>query len=204
MKRYSRFDLLNNAIVGSTGQVINRIFESKEVKLTISVPEYDLKRASVFVGTINELIEDEVDELFTIEDLIVLLYKDLLRQIDIGMNLDTFARAIESKLNDFEKTNVKVHHYLKNLEENISLDEIRQQMKQKKQVQNQEVYFSFRILKKYVLKGEVLLHDLNELYPKIHLNVEELIALRFKDIMREIKAGDYKILANIIQTLTNS
>jgi hypothetical protein len=194
---------LNNAVVGNNGQVINRLFESKSIRLTISLPVYDLKRAAVFVGTVNELIEDETDKLFTIEQLISILYEDFLRQVEQGMDLDTLAEAIERKMNEFKKAEMKVYHYLSDVQDDLKLNDLKRQFKEKKQVHNEQTYFQFRILKKYVLKGEVILHDLNELYPRIQLSVEELIALRFKDVMKQIKAGDYRILTNIVRKLTD-
>lgn len=202
MKKYSRFDLLNNAIIGNTGQVINRLFESKYARLTIPIPVYDLKRAAVFVGTVNELIEEETDELFSIEKLIVLLYEDFLKQIDRGMDIDTLASAIEHKISEFRKVEMKVSHYLEQEPGDINLDDFKRHLKKQKKNDIPFTYFSFRILKKYVLKGEVLLHDLNDVYPSIRLDVEELIALRFRDVMSQIKAGNYQILANIVQRLT--
>ena len=54
-----------------------------------------------------------------------------------------------------------------------------------------------------MLRGEVLLHDLQELYPALQLNVEEFLTLRFKDIMSQIKSGNYQILKNIVEILTS-
>jgi hypothetical protein len=201
VRKFSRLDLLNNAVVGNAGEIINRLFESKYVRLDITVPLYDLKRATVFVGTVNDLIEDETDDLFTVEKFIVLLYEDFLKQIEKGMDLDTLAEAIDRKLKEQQQPEMKIHHYVESPSREIVLDDVRRHLKSKKQNRNQMTSISFRILKKYVLRGEVLLHDLNEIYPKFQLDVEDLIALRFRDVMKQIKVGDYRILNNIVQNL---
>lgn len=207
MKKFSRFDLLNNVVLSPTGDIINRMFDSKYARLDIWVPQYDLKRAQVFVSTVNDLLdnEDEDIELFSIDKFIILLYEDFLRQIDYGMTLETLGNAIRNKLNELEVRNIKVTHYHDNQENKIELNDIVRHMNQKKEIQrmNQERLISFRILKKYVLRGEVLLHDLSELHPDIHLTVEELICLRFRDVLNQIKKGDYSILANIVNALSD-
>ncbi|MDX8367158.1 hypothetical protein [Cytobacillus sp. IB215665] len=201
MKKFSRIDLLNNSVVGNTGEIFNRLFESKYVRLEIYLPTYDLKRAQVFVMTVNDLIEDEVDEIFTVEKLIVLLYKDFLRQVEMGMDIHKLAKILESKIMERNDNDVAINHYLET-KEGISMDDINRQIQKRKQRKNAFSFLTLRVLKKFVLKGEVLLHDLNELHPSIHLSVEELIAIRFKDVMSKIKAGDYTILSNIVSSLT--
>ncbi len=192
-------------MLSPTGDIINRMFDSKYARLDIWVPQYDLKRAQVFVSTVNDLVDDENIELFTIDKLIILLYEDFLRQIDYGMTLETLGNAIRNKLNELEEGNIKVTHYHDKQENKIELNDIVRHLNQKKENQrvNQERLISFRILKKYVLKGEVLLHDLSELHPDIQLTVEELICLRFRDVLNQIKKGDYSILANIVNALSD-
>jgi hypothetical protein len=201
VQKYSRLDLLNNAVVNHTGGLINRLFESKHTRLSIKVPLYDLKRAKVFVGTINEIIEDEVDGVFTLEELVCTFYLDFLRQIDRGMNLDTLAKWIKSVQKEQGNEGLSINHYLEE-EKELNIEDLKKQFKRKSTKKKETTYISVRIEKQHVLRGEVFLHDLHELHPDLHLDVEEFLSLRFKDIMGQIKLGDYQILKNIVEILT--
>ncbi|CAK6481386.1 hypothetical protein ACPOM7_17340 [Peribacillus castrilensis] len=202
MRKYSRLDLINNGVIDHAGSLIHRLFESKHARLNIKVPLYDLKRAQVFVGTINEIIEDEVDNIFTLEELIYMFYLDFLRQIDRGMNLDTLAKWIRSIQKDEIDSDLEINHYLQEKKE-LNIEDLKQHFKKRNTKKEEYTYISVKIEKQHVLRGEVLLHDLHELYPDLHLDVEEFLTLRFKDIMSQIKSGDYQILRNIVELLTN-
>lgn len=202
MRKYSRLDLLNNAAIDHRGSLMHRLFESRYARLTITVPLYDLKRAKVFVGTINEIIADETDDIYTVEDLLNLLFLDFLRQIDRGMNLDTLAKWINSVKKEENGTELSINHYLDEKKE-INIEDLRHHFKRKNTMKEDSANISVKIEKQHVLKGEVLLHDLQELYPDIQLDVEEFLTLRFKDIVAQIKCGNYQILKNIVDILTS-
>ncbi|MEH6908242.1 hypothetical protein [Neobacillus drentensis] len=202
MRKYSRLDLINNAVIDHTGGLLNRLFESKYARLNIHVPLYDLKRAKVFVGTINEIIKDEIDDIYTVEELINLLFLDFLRQIDRGMNFDTLAKWISSVKQDENNSELSINYYLEEKDE-LNIEDLKQHFKRKNTKKEESAYISVKIEKQYVLRGEVLLHDLQELYPALQLNVEEFLTLRFKDIMSQIKSGNYQILKNIVEILTS-
>jgi hypothetical protein len=189
-------------VIDHTGGLLNRLFESKYARLNIHVPLYDLKRAKVFVGTINEIIKDEIDDIYTVEELINLLFLDFLRQIDRGMNFDTLAKWISSVKQDENNSELSINYYLEEKDE-LNIEDLKQHFKRKNTKKEESAYISVKIEKQYVLRGEVLLHDLQELYPALQLNVEEFLTLRFKDIMSQIKSGNYQILKNIVEILTS-
>ncbi|WP_121614129.1 hypothetical protein [Mesobacillus foraminis] len=202
MRKYSRLDLLNNAVIDHRGGLIHRMFESRYARLTIKVPIYDLKRAKVFVGTINEIIADETDDFYTVEELVNLLFLDFLRQIDRGMNLDTLAKWLRSIQKHEEGSKLSINHYLGDKTE-INIEDLREHFKRKNTRKEELAYISVKIEKQHVLKGEVLLHDLHELHPDLQLDVEEFLTLRFQDIMSQVKSGNYQILKNIVDILTS-
>lgn len=203
MKKYSELDLLNRAVVGNTGQLINRLFESKYVRLSIRVPAYDLKRGQILVGTINDYIENENMELFTIEKLFVLLFEDFLKQVERGMDLDTLASVIKSKLEEQNPEEVEVIITNKQTNSGYGVFDIEELLNdsRKKRNKNPMVDIQIRILRKYCLRTEVLLHDLNELFPEVSLQVEDLIALRYRDVIKRVKEGRYEILQNIVRNV---
>ncbi|MGM0867461.1 MAG: hypothetical protein ACQEWF_22630 [Bacillota bacterium] len=201
MRKYSRLDLINNAVVDHAGGLIHRLFESKYARLNIKVPLYDLKRAQVFVGTINEILEDETDDIYTVEELINLFFLDFLRQIDRGMNYDTLAKWIRSSQEEEEKVDLSINHYLEGKKE-MNIQDLKQHFKKRNTRKEEYTYISVKIEKQHVLRGEVLLHDLHEIHPDLQLDVEEFLTLRFRDIMKQVKAGEFQILKNIVELLT--
>jgi hypothetical protein len=201
MRKFSRLDLLNNAVIDHAGDLIHRLFESKHARLNIKVPLYDLKRAQVFVGTINEIIEDEVDDLFTLEELLYTFYLDFLRQIDRGMNLDTLAKWIRSIQEDEVDDDISINHYLGGKNE-MNIEDLKQHFKRRNTKKEEYTFISVKIEKQHVLRGETLLHDLHEIHPDLQLDVEEFLTLRFRDIMKQVKAGEFQILKNIVELLT--
>lgn len=170
--------------------------------MNIKVPLYDLKRAQVFVGTINEIIEDEVDDIFTLEELLYTFYLDFLRQIDRGMNLDTLAKWIRSIQKEEADVDLSINYYLAE-KKDMNIEDLKQHFKKRSSKKEENIFISVKIGKQHVLRGEVILQDLHERHPDLQLDVEEFLALRFMDIMSQIKAGDYQILKNIVEILTS-
>jgi hypothetical protein len=202
MKKLSRLDLMNNTILDNTGGLIQRLFESRYARLNIKVSKYDLKRAQVFVGTVNEIIEDETDIIFTLEELFEIFYLDFLRSIDRGLTLESLAKWIRSvEVLENDQEDLTIHHYLNSTEE-LNISELKNHLKNRRNKENDETaYVNVRLEKHHILRGEVLLHDTHELYPDIDIDVETFISLRFKDIMMEIKSGNYQILKNIVENI---
>ncbi|NMH67305.1 hypothetical protein HF072_00610 [Bacillus sp. RO3] len=201
MKKYSRFDLMSSAVMDNAGGLINRLFESRHARLNIKVSTYHLKRAQVFVGTINEIVEDETDMVLTVELLTEMLYKDFLRSIDEGTTLDMLSKWIRSiSVDESQEQHLSIHHYL-NEDQQINIEDIKRQLKNRHKKTEEFTYVSVKIDKQHILKGEILLHDLNELYPDLQLDVEEFLSLRFKDIILQIKSGNYDILKNIVERM---
>ncbi|QHE63949.1 hypothetical protein FHE72_23445 (plasmid) [Rossellomorea vietnamensis] len=198
MKKYSRFDLMSSAVLDNAGGLIHRLFESRHARLNVKVSTYHLKRAQVFVGTINEIVEDETDMILTVEMLTEMLYKDFLRSIDEGTTLDMLSKWIRSvRVDENGEQDLSIHHYLNESKE-LNVADIKRQLKSRHKKTENFTYISVKIDKQHILKGEVLLHDLHEAHPDLELDVEEFLSLRFKDIILQVKSGNYEILKNIV------
>ncbi|MCP3742793.1 hypothetical protein [Rossellomorea sp. BNER] len=199
MRKFSRLDLLNNAVLDHAGGLIHRLFDSNHARLYIKTSLYDLKRAQVFVGTINEIVADETDKIFTLEKLLSIFYLDFLRQVDRGMNFDTLARWIRSVQEEENEVELSINHYLEEKKE-VNIEELKQHFKRTRK--EEFTFINVKLDKHHVLRGEVLLHDLHEIHPDLQLDVEEFLSLRFRDIMKQVKAGEFQILKNIVEILT--
>lgn len=201
MKKYSRFDLLSSSIMDNSGGLIHRLFDSRYARLNVKVTKHHLKRAQVFVGTINEIIEDETDVILTVEKLTEMLYVDFLRSVNGGTTLEMLAKWIRSvQVEEHQEQELSIHHYLSEKKE-LDIEALKRQVKNRGRKVADYTYISVKIEKHQVLKGEVLLHDLNEIYPDMQLDVEEFLELRFKDIILQIKSGNYEILKNIVERI---
>lgn len=201
MKKYSRFDLMSSAVMDNAGGLIHRLFDSRYARLNVKVSKHHLKRAQVFVGTINEIVEGETDMILTVEKLTEMLYVDFLRSINSGTTLEMLAKWIRSvQVDEHQESDLSIHHYLSNQNE-LDIEELKRQVKNRGRKAEDHTYISVKVEKQQVLKGEVLLHDLHELFPDLQLDVEEFLELRFKDIVLEIKSGNYEIFKNIVERM---
>lgn len=198
MKKFSQFDLIRTAVVGGTGNVLNRLFESKYVQLEIVVPKYDFLRGQMLVSDVNDLL-DEKDDKFTIDQLFGLLYKDFLRQIQQGTDIVALGQFILREIRDQHTEHTITKRDIKQLSPTHYVFEDRQV--RKKRTENPLVVYPIRLLKKLVLRGEVLLYDLSDQFPDLHLTLEELIALRYRDVMKEVKAGNVNVFQAIVRNV---
>ncbi|MDP5276100.1 hypothetical protein [Chengkuizengella axinellae] len=196
MKKFSRLNFLNKAIIGDSGEVLNGLFSSKYAKLDIKLPEYDFKRGKVLVGDINRWLDTE-DEKLTITELINLLYENLLK--DIITN--------------------KEHHFIENIAYTYMEKKRNYPIFKKKEVlwpdQNHPyppskplnsndriIVIPIKILKESTLRGEVFLHDMYEAYSEFNVTLEEIITIHYIDVMSEIKKGNNTIVRSILKNLT--
>jgi hypothetical protein len=129
MKKYSRFDLLSSSIMDNSGGLIHRLFDSRYARLNVKVSKHHLKRAQVFVGTINEIVEDETDMILTVEKLTEMLYVDFLRSINEGTTLEVLAKWIRSaQVEEHQERNISIHHYLSEQKE-LDIEALKRQVK---------------------------------------------------------------------------
>jgi hypothetical protein len=226
MKVFSRLNLLNNALITDSGNVFNRLFESKYVTLSIRIPKMELIRGKALVADVNETLHEynlevkeynlEIDEYnrlhrtnrpkkefikqVTLEGLIGLLYTDFLRQVKDGTNLHTFAQLISRKKNDLEELNqVKVRDLVQKSPYKYVMED-----RAVRYSENPMMIYSVKIYKKAAWRGEVLLYDMSQLVPGFDVTLEELIAIRYQDVMNAVKTGNTNIFDMIIANLKDS
>lgn len=197
MKKFSQSDLLGSAAVDGAGRIINKFFESKYERLYLEIPKMDLVRGKVFVSDVNDLIRSETNIVLTIEKLIVLIYEDFLRQVQTGMNLEVLGRTLLNKKNEQREMNYKT---VKNMIKKNNYSWILEEKRVKKKEKNPLVSVPFRILKKFVYRGEVLLYDLSEV-SELDVSLEELISLYYIDFITKVKNGDTSIIKSILSTI---
>ncbi|MFI9225248.1 hypothetical protein ACIGQ5_22420 [Peribacillus frigoritolerans] len=204
MKKFSQLNLINNAVVSGTGEIINRFFESKYVTLYLNIPRYDYLRGKVLVSDINDLLDEEIKP-YTLEELFQLLFEDLLKQIAYGDLLQNKQGSFDLKTmaNFFMSNKEEIFISQRRTEqtwvqENPNLFTVSDKVISKKA---DIVEFPLRMLKKVALRGEVFLYDMAEVCPGLNLTLEESIAIHYCHVMKSIKQGNHDILRRILLNL---
>lgn len=220
MKKFSQFDLIKSAVVTGTGSVMGKLFESKYVELEIKVRKNSLLRGKILVSDVNDALEREYEDdpntrfkYFTIEKLFNLLYTDFIRQIQRGsysyvengrkrekvIDQSTIAQSLLVQIKKLREENSEPVNTMRRVRDNhYVFEDIRMK---KKQRDNPILMYPIKILKSLALRGEVFLNDIYEQYPEVDLTVEDLISLRFEDVIRQIKSGNYDILHAIVKSV---
>lgn len=218
MKKFSNLDLFKSSVLSNTGELLGKIFESKYVTLTITVPEYDYKRGLILVSDVNDVLKQERKNnpdsvmgvsLFTISKLFNLLYTDFLRQVQEGVYSDS-GKKEKIELSTLAKSLIMQKNMIGAIDKEMikSLEEVRpnhyiltERSVHKNKQYNPIISVPISILKKHVLRGEVLLYDLYEKFPELDMTLEELISIRYRSVIKDVKDGNYNVLYAIVQTL---
>lgn len=193
MTKYSSADILNEEQgEGFLDKVIRRLTNSKEVYLYIKVPASLHFRAEILCEDIEELSDFE----FKQHNLIAFLYYDFLTYCKTNPNLD----IIYNKLLHLESKNFPIRSYTNDTTKK-NLTNLIKEVKTKKV---DEKILEIRFHKKEVLRGEVLLADLYEIYPQHLFNLEQILELIYCDFIVKIKRGEgEESLKSIVKSLIN-
>ena len=142
-----------------------------------------------------------------------LLYTDFIRQIQRG----TYSYVENGKQKEKVIDLASIAHSLMVQIKNMREEESEQKRRMRKVNDNQYVFedvrvkknhrdnqmliYPIKILKSHALRGEIFLNDIYDNFPEVDLTVEDLISLRFEDVIRQIKSGNYDILHAIIDSI---
>lgn len=198
MKKFSKSDLLSSFAINGAGKFVNRFFESKYEVIYISIPELDYKRGNVFILDINDLIRTTSNIRFSIEKLLNLLYLDLLRQVQQGLDLEAFGYSLMEKKQQQEQ---RLYKTVKSVKRQNAYSYIFEENIVNTKKENSTITISFKLEKRFLYRGEILLYDLYELFPDLKITVEELISIYYIDFITKVKHGDSNILKGILQAI---
>lgn len=193
MKVYSSLDLINKSLKSN---LLNKLFEFRYVTLPIELPSYEILRAKVLIDDIVEMVEEEGDEeiYITVEDLIVIFFRDFLRQIRSGTDLYAVSSVLKNKMFDQQEADGKIERKVKRITNHYWSIENR-----KRKNKSQSTILYVRLPRTLALRGEVFLHDLHKLDHGLRMNLEKLIAIRFRDVLNEVKSGNDKVIKAITE-----
>ena len=193
MKRYSSANLLSEELSfikdnDFLSKILYKITKTSTITLTIEVPVNLYLRTEVFCDDVMELSEMIFDQ----GDLIYLLFNDFM----------LFAKKNPNPIAIFK--------LLTSLERESGKDAILEQQEgnlfklthQQKQQQMKILEFKFR--RKHVLRGEILLADLEEVQPKHGFTLEKVLSLLYCDFVDKFRKGNNsEVINTIVSSLTD-
>ena len=179
MGKYSRADLLKEelALIGSSdffGRFLQKVNKTSSVLFTIEIPLNLFLRAEVFC----EDIQDLADMPFVQNDLINLLYNDFLTYAKKNPDPHALFRLLTS-LDQQAGKDARLEKQGGSVFKLIHKD-VHQEMK----------ILQLRMRRKFALRGEVLLADMEEFQPGHGYTLERVFELLYIDFIDKFRKGD--------------
>lgn len=202
LRGYSAANLLNEEISSYWNRknkgVITRAFgnllKQSHVILSLHIPKPLYFRAEILCEDISELSGIEFDH----EDLLSLLYQDFLTYLKKHQSLDTLYNHLTEKSEQF----FLIHDYKQtNQETNLLIGSFDSEPSQKRRSSNMATLM-FRTKRKDILRGEVALSDLAEVYPNHTFTLEQVLEMIYCEFIEKYRRGkSEKAVANILSHL---
>lgn len=176
LKAFSRLDLISQEYERISSptlfeRVLCRLQRTREVQITINLPVELYLRGEILCEDIMELGELER---FTISDLMNILFDDFLKVIKFEHNLQDLHKRLASRT----PITINVNEYLDetDIEESSSTD---------------VVHTHIRLARKDALRGEVLLCDLEKVFPLHGFTLESVLQVILTDFLNEYQRGNH-------------
>lgn len=189
MKKYSQYDLIGEEMLRLNIQRQPRRFLERledlffnavfsKYNFSLKIPNHVYFRAKILCEDVKDLSGYN----FEVQDLIYLLYRSFLHSV----------KEIDDPLSIYNLVFVRINSkpQVKKSGNFITLN-YREEAIQ---------YVNISLKKKYVLRGEVLLRDLENIVPGHSLTVETILETIFLDFIKEYQSGNSR---NIINELIN-
>jgi hypothetical protein len=202
-KSYAKNSLLTEKLSGmnEVKGFFHHIFTTRK-HLTLPLPYYDYLRGKVFIEDLRDNFGQEVPYSFDIGVLIYILYDDFLRQVKKGVkNEDVAKYLLKGDKNYFSKER-KQKKVIKALSQHVFEFQTEEEMEEEDTVK--KAYLELRMRNSEILRGEVLIHDLEPYLNEVQMDLEKLIIIVFSDFITSIKNNgnsldvQKSIIANIL------
>jgi hypothetical protein len=190
-KSYSSLNLLQEKLAGFTEPkgFFGFLFSNRKY-LTITLPYYEFLRGKIFLEDLRDNFVEETPPPFGLDDLIYLLYNDLLTQIKRGV-------ASPEQIAQYLLTGVNRYFLVPTIEKRImkpitqtsfEFEIIEEEDIEVQQEKGKTAYITIRMKESEILRAEVLLHDL-EPYLEGKVSIEQVIAITYLDFIEKVKSG---------------
>ncbi|WP_374723593.1 hypothetical protein [Calidifontibacillus erzurumensis] len=201
MKKYSQHEVLQQEleVYKSKFSFINRLFRNIPIRYTIHIPTTVYLRAEVFCAD----LEEEFEAYLSTEQLITLLYIDFLQFTRRTNDLDTIYNKLATWMpKKKKKARRQIKVYGLGWMENIDVEEEADEENEIEMNKNMSEII-VPIKRKDALRGEVLLADMEQLYPGHGITLEKILEICICDFIHKYTNGDLKnIMKRIVDALS--
>lgn len=193
MGKYSQANLINEelSLIGSTnfiGKMLHKMNKSSMILLSIEVPLNSYLRAEIFCEDIQDISEMPFDQ----KTLLMLLFEDFLYEAKINPDLKKIFKVLTRLENECGKTAV--------LERKT--DSIFKLIHKEEHEELQPLHIRMR--RKYALRGEIILADMEETHPNHGFTIERVLELLYMDFIDAFRKGDNtEAIRKIIKLVDN-
>lgn len=187
-KSYSSWNLLHESLSGlaDTRGLFKYLFTNRKY-ITVKIPYYDYLRGKVFIQDLRDNFENEVPPQFDFSVLLYLLYDDFLTQIKRGAKNPQIADYLMAGSKKHFQKQIKQKRVMKPLTKNIFEFETIEEEEYLEPEEDKTAYLELRMKESEILRGEVLIHDLEPFMKGIELSIEDVIAIVYLDFIENIK-----------------
>ncbi|WP_445491468.1 hypothetical protein [Niallia sp. 03133] len=206
-KSLSSFNLLQGKLGNENSQskgFLHSLFTERKY-ITLKIPYYAYLRGKIFIEDLRDNYEEDVPYQFDVAFLIHMLYTDFMDQVKKGVkNEEVAAYLKKGKTKYFKKKEKRVlkpiTNYILKLE---TVEEPETELESKRE--EKSAYIEMRMKEKVILRGEVLLFDLEPYLSGVSVSVEELISIIYLDFISSTaqQGNSTKIQSSIVQSLKN-
>lgn len=207
MKRsYSSLNLLQGRLSGVSESIgFFKSFFSSRKYLTVELPYYSYLRGNVFISDLRDNYKEEVPYAFDLSTLIFLLYDDLMNQIKRGVadNKQIAQYLIAGKNKYFPQKTVE-KRVLKPLTKHVfEYQTIEEEEDDEAPNEEKTAYLTIRMRESEILRGEVLLHDLDSYFSGEEITIEQVIAIVYLDFIENVRnnGNSLKVQKSILSYL---
>lgn len=154
------------------------------IPLIVKIPEYDLLRAEVFLEDVMETINREYE--VSMIELTALLIKDFLRVTSSNTKLEELKKNLLGRKAEYLSSKEKVKEWVEITPGHNTLRE-RERVRRRR-------YFELHleIPRKVALRAEIILYDLEQMYPPFQMTLEELVTILILDFVHQLQTGKQK------------
>ncbi|WP_413381203.1 hypothetical protein [Alkalihalobacillus sp. 1P02AB] len=176
---YSECDLIDKEL--KQNSFLSRIFESRNVHVKLMLPNDIYFRAKVLCEDVYNM----TDKHFTLDNLVQMLWNDFLSDVIAKQDI----KYIYKLLLDYDRgtTNVRLEQYNEQKVEDVPLYPVRKRVDKAEH----EIFYC-RLPRKDVLRGEVMLSDIDKVYPNHHLKMERVLEILLIDFIEKYEKGEAK------------
>ena len=161
-------------------------FKNNKKLISIEIPYVDYIRGNVFIDDLRDNFH-ETPYRFDVPQLMYLLYDDFLNQIKKGADNKEIAQfLIRGKQQYFNKKVIE-KRVMKQVTSNFFQFENGQEVIEGQNEKEKKVCLELKIRENVLLRGEILLHDIDDYMKDEHVTIEEIFAIRYLDFIRNVK-----------------